>query len=83
MYIIKDSGSSARLDNSAMAILGLTRRQQNIAEAVAQGLNNKEMADRMGITENTVKTHLANIYKKLGINYRTELIDMLYKAQGK
>ena len=83
VYIIKDSGTSARLDSSAMASLGLTRRQQDIAEAVAQGLNNKELADRMGITENTVKTHLANIYKKLGINYRTELVDMLYKAQGK
>lgn len=81
VYIVRDGGSDVRLDSSAMNDLGLTRRQQDIAEAVAQGLNNKELADRMGITENTVKTHLANIYKKLGINYRTELVDMLYKAR--
>lgn len=81
VYMVRDSSQDVRFGADSMQKLGLTRRQQDIAEAVAQGLNNKELADRMGITENTVKTHLANIYKKLGINYRTELIDMLYKAQ--
>lgn len=42
-------------------------------------MNNTEIADKIKISENTVKTHLSNIYRKLDINYRTELINLVHK----
>jgi two-component system nitrate/nitrite response regulator NarP len=51
----------------------LTGREGEVARLVAAGLRNKEIADRAGITEGTVKMHLHNIYEKLGIGTRTEL----------
>lgn len=59
--------------------LGLTRREAETAEFIAKGYSNIEIASAMDISENTVKTHLANIYKKLGLNYRTELMSLLHK----
>jgi two-component system nitrate/nitrite response regulator NarL len=51
----------------------LTSREGEVAGFVAAGMRNKEIADRAGISEGTVKMHLHNIYEKLGIGTRTEL----------
>jgi len=48
----------------------LTPREVDLVRMVAEGLRNKEIAERLCITEGTVKTHLSNIYKKLGIETR-------------
>lgn len=58
----------------------LTPREMEIVRMVAQGLRNRAIAERVHITEGTVKVHLHNIYEKLGIDGRVELT--LY-AQGK
>lgn len=82
VYIISRGEHQLRFSSAYLQNLGLTRREQEIVEMIVQGRNNKEAADMLDISENTVKTHLANIYKKLGINYRTELMDLLYKANN-
>jgi DNA-binding NarL/FixJ family response regulator len=51
----------------------LTSREQEIAALVAEGLSNKEIARKAGISEGTVKLHLHNIYQKLGVSNRTAL----------
>jgi two-component system, NarL family, nitrate/nitrite response regulator NarL len=51
----------------------LTGRESEVAELVAQGLPNKAVARRLGIGEGTVKIHLHNIYRKLGIENRWQL----------
>jgi len=51
---------------------GLTGRELEIMKAVAQGLANKAIAKELWITEQTVKFHLTNIYRKLSISNRTE-----------
>jgi two-component system, NarL family, response regulator LiaR len=51
---------------------GLTRRELEILQLVAEGLSNAELAARVRVTEQTVKFHLSNIYKKLGVSNRTE-----------
>jgi DNA-binding NarL/FixJ family response regulator len=52
----------------------LTNREQEIVPFVAQGLTNKEISSRLGLSEHTVKNHLFRIYEKLGISSRVELI---------
>ena len=56
----RDSGSSRNL----------TGRESEIAEAVARGLRNKEIARRLDISEKTVKSHLNNIFRKLQVDNR-------------
>jgi DNA-binding NarL/FixJ family response regulator len=52
---------------------GLTRRELEIVRAVIAGCTNKEIAERSAISENTVKSHLAHIFNKLGASNRVEL----------
>ncbi len=55
------------------ALCALSAREHNILALAARGLANKEIASELGITAGTVKVHLHAIYRKLGINRRTEL----------
>ena len=52
----------------------LTDREEEVLKAVAQGERSKEVAFRLGITERTVKAHLASIYNKLGVDSRAAAI---------
>ena len=54
----------------------LTCRERQIIELVAEGISNKEVARRFTLSEGTVKIHLHNIYKKLGVSNRTALAAM-------
>jgi DNA-binding NarL/FixJ family response regulator len=51
----------------------LTRREQEIVDGVARGLRNKEIARQLNISEKTVKSHLNNIFQKLGLEGRFAL----------
>jgi two-component system, NarL family, nitrate/nitrite response regulator NarL len=53
--------------------VALTPRQGQIVSLVAQGLKNKEIAFKMGITEGTVKVYLYKLFKKLGMNDRLDM----------
>ncbi len=53
-------------------LLVLSDREQEILQLVALGLRNKEIADKLGIAEKTVKNHVSNILKALHVNSRTE-----------
>jgi two-component system NarL family response regulator len=65
----KTEGSSEEPDAE---LLVLSDREQEILQLVAQGLRNKEIADKLGIAEKTVKNHVSNILKALHVNSRTE-----------
>lgn len=53
---------------------GLSQREAEVAELVTKGLSNKEVASRLFVTEKTVKFHLTNIYKKMNLRSRAQLI---------
>ena len=52
----------------------LTSRESDVLELLAEGLSNRRVAERLGISEHTVKFHVASIYGKLGASSRAELI---------
>ncbi|MBI3935035.1 MAG: response regulator transcription factor [Acidobacteria bacterium] len=51
----------------------LSARERQVVELVSQGFRNREIAQRMFISEQTVKNHLHNIFDKLGVSDRLEL----------
>jgi DNA-binding CsgD family transcriptional regulator len=52
----------------------LSPREQTVLRLLGQGLSNKELARELSVSENTIKTHLANLYAKLGVGRRTEAL---------
>jgi DNA-binding NarL/FixJ family response regulator len=52
----------------------LSKREREVCNMVATGLSNKEVASALFVTEKTVKFHLTNIYKTLGLKSRAQLI---------
>ena len=59
---------------AAQAALGLTGQEMKVLERLAAGLSNKEIARTMGLSPNTVKTHLANLFTKLEVARRTQAV---------
>lgn len=57
-----------------LARLGITARELDILEAMAAGLSNREIAARLFVSENTVKTHAARLFDKLSARRRTEAV---------
>lgn len=61
-------------DETQMERLGITPREVEILELIAQGLSNREIAARLFISENTVKTHSSRVFDKLGARRRTQAV---------
>jgi DNA-binding CsgD family transcriptional regulator len=55
----------------------LTKTEGRIAELVARGLRNDEVAERLGLSPKTVEWNLTKVYRKLGLRSRTELVATL------
>ena len=68
-------------DPARREALGVTKRELEILGLMADGLSNKEIADRIFISENTVKTHTSRLFEKLGARRRTQAIQV-GKASG-
>lgn len=62
------------LDSSEPPVEPLTPRETEVLRAMAEGLANKEIAVRLGVSENTVKFHVASVMGKLGAGSRTEAV---------
>lgn len=59
----------------------LSKAEVRVASLVTKGLNNLEIAEKLCVCEKTVKFHLTNVYKKLGVKSRTQLVRN--RLQGK
>jgi NarL family two-component system response regulator LiaR len=54
--------------------LGITRRELEILQLIAAGLSNREIAERLYVSENTVKTHSGRVFEKLNAKRRTQAV---------
>ena len=57
-----------------LAKVGISQREQEVLQLMAQGLSNQEIANQLFISLNTVKTHSSNLYAKLDVKRRTQAI---------
>lgn len=69
------------IDDKALARLGLSAREQEVLRLMAEGLSNQEIADRLYLSLNTIKTHCSRIFEKLDVKRRTQAIEMLRKSE--
>jgi NarL family two-component system response regulator LiaR len=68
-------------DTARIESLGITPRELEVLQLIAEGLSNKEMAERLFVSENTVKTHTSRLFDKLGASRRTQAVQVA-KSQG-
>ncbi len=64
------------LNESKREDLGITRREQEILALIAQGMSNREIAEKLFVSENTVKTHSSRVFDKLGAKRRTQAVQL-------
>ena len=63
-------------DQDKLESLGITPRELEILELIAEGLSNREIAARVYVSENTVKTHSSHVFDKLGARRRTQAVQL-------
>ncbi|MEA2602826.1 MAG: hypothetical protein QOF89_3818 [Acidobacteriota bacterium] len=62
------------LASGKLAELGITPREHEILGLIAEGLSNREIGERLFVSENTVKTHSSRLFGKLGVNRRVQAV---------
>jgi DNA-binding NarL/FixJ family response regulator len=60
------------------SVLGLTRRESEIIACLVAGASNRDIADSLAVSENTIKTHLKSIFQKLNVRSRTQAMARVY-----
>ena len=75
-----DAADAARTVRRTGAFAALTEREFEVVEAVAEGLGNTEVADRLAMSEGTVRNHISACLAKLGLRNRTQLAVAWYRA---
>ena len=62
------------LNETRLRELGITRRELEILELIAKGFSNREIAEQLFVSENTVKTHSSRLFDKLDVKRRTQAV---------
>lgn len=63
-------------DDARREELGITPREVEILGLISQGLSNREIADKLFVSENTIKTHSSRVFDKLGARRRTQAVQI-------
>ncbi len=67
------------LDEAILTRLNISRRELEVLQLMAEGLSNQEIAGRLFVSLNTIKTHSSNIFGKLEVDRRTQAVDKAKK----
>jgi DNA-binding CsgD family transcriptional regulator len=70
------AGEPFLVDEKKRENLGITPRELEILELIAQGMSNREIAEKLFVSENTVKTHSSRVFDKLGAKRRTQAVQL-------
>lgn len=72
--VLVPEGGPFVLNKEKLTELGITPREHEILGLIAEGLSNREIGERLFVSENTVKTHSSRVFEKLGVNRRVHAI---------
>lgn len=73
------SRKSFEKNTAAIEALGITNREYRVLELLSQGHSNKQLARKLKVSPNTIKTHLAKLYAKLDVQRRTQAVQVAKK----
>ena len=76
------AGSASTLTHRGPLLARLSPREQEVALAIGEGLTNGEIAEKLGVSAHTIKTHTSNIYEKTSLRNRAALSSALSKTNG-
>jgi DNA-binding NarL/FixJ family response regulator len=76
---MRNQGGKEQADPEAAKIATLTEREREVVALVGLGLKNKQIAERMFISDTTVRHHLTSVFSKLGVSDRLELVIYAYR----
>jgi len=69
------------LNEAQLSQTGISKREMEVLEFMARGLSNKEIAEQLFVSENTVKTHTSRIFEKLEVKRRTMAVEKAKRLQ--
>lgn len=69
-------GEPFAVNEAQLKHLGITKRELEILELIAQGMSNREIAEKLFVSENTVKTHSSRLFDKLSAKRRTQAVQI-------
>lgn len=72
-FVVMPAGAFV-LNEAALKETGISPREHDVLDAMARGLSNQEIADKLFVSLNTVKTHTSNLFVKLDVKRRTQAI---------
>lgn len=75
------AGGPFVVDAERQSQLGITPRELEILQHIAAGLSNKEIAEKLYVSENTVKTHAGSLFEKLAAKRRTQAVQLAKEAR--
>ena len=70
------TGTPFALNETRLRELGITKRELEILELIAKGMSNREIAEKLFVSENTVKTHSSRLFDKLSARRRTQAVQI-------
>src|SRR3954468_20555007 len=74
--VLVPAGGPFTVNSTKLEDLGITPRELEILELIAAGLSNREIAEKLFVSENTVKTHSSRVFDKLGAQRRTQAVQL-------
>jgi len=69
------------LNEAELARLGLTKREMEVLQAMADGLSNQQIGERLFLSLNTIKTHSSKVFEKLEVQRRTQAVEKARKLK--
>jgi ATP/maltotriose-dependent transcriptional regulator MalT len=77
--VYKSSNGEFTPNQPELTKLGLSKRELEVLQLMAEGLSNQEIAGRLFLSVNTIKTHSSRLFEKMDVERRTQAIDMAKK----
>ncbi len=77
--LVKDFNAKGEKSKETTLVDSLTKREFEVLTLIAEGMNNREIAEKLFISEKTVKNHVSNIFKKIGVSDRVQAAIFTYR----
>lgn len=74
VIVVNAPPSDFLVDETNLRQLGISKREHEVLDLMARGLTNREIAEKLFVSDNTVKTHLSSLFVKLDVKRRTQAV---------